>query len=242
MKEFNENQIDDFLLGNMQQDDLKDFESKLSTDKEFAQRVAERKEVIQYIDLLGDVALKKRIQNLHPKAVENLNSKKSFRLIPILKYAIAALFIAAIAYWFLYTPDRNIYDQYYQAYDLNFGNRGSTTDEIIAFGGRLYADKNYAKALEQFNALPAEAVSAKVQLAKGISYLETKQYTLAEKSFQQLIDKKDPIYEGHARWYLAMTYFKTNTPKKAKLLLQEISKADKPFNQKQAKAILELLE
>jgi len=244
MKEFDNNSIDDFLLGRMEESDLKEFKNKLSMDKEFANRVQQRQESVRYIDILGDLALRDRVQRLHKEAVKNLPAKKTFSIRPFLKYAAAIAFILVAGYWFLQGPasSQDIFQNNYQAYELNFGDhRGGAPKDIAFSAGQLYANGEYKKALELFNTIPEDQMTAKVTLAKGISFLETTDYKNATIAFQKLITNKDIIYEDHAKWYLAMTFLKEEKDTEAKNLLQEI--ADKPgsYNQQKAKDILKKL-
>ncbi len=246
MKEHMENQIDAYLLGRMQSDELKEFENRLLRDKELAQGVETRRQLLQYIDTIGEAALKNRVQAVHQSAKKTLSTNRTHKTVRFLKYAAAVLTLITASYFLMrsFAPKQNIYDTYYQAYDLSFGTReeGSSDDEVLTLAGRLYSNGNYVEALQQFNALPDSLINAKINLAKGISYLESSQYSNAIATLQLLIDAKDPVYEGHARWYQAMTYIKSNKRTEAKILLQQIAAESESFNQQQAKEILNLLE
>ena len=240
MKEFDEHKIDEYLLGRLKGTELTEFKNQLAMDQNFSDQVRQRQEALRYIDVLGDLALKERVKKLHTEAVKNLPPEKRFNVISILKYAAVVVFIVAAGLWLLQgaTSGADIYNDYYQAYDLNFGERGTPSEDIIAAAGRFYADRDYQNALEQFNSLPSTSISSKIILAQGISYLETNQYQKASTAFQQLIDQEDLIYEDHARWYLAMTYFKEGKEKEAKILIEQIADKSGSFNQQKAKDIL----
>lgn len=244
MKEYNENQIDDYLLGRMLPAETLDFENKLGMDKEFAQQVEARKKIIRYVDVLGDAALKERVSRLHEQAVKDLPKRQATRL-PIIRYAAAVLLLLIATYFVFrwYAPPQDLYLAYYQAYELNVDNRaGGTQNEQLALVGRLYADGQYKDVLVQLESLPDSLHNTKITLARGISYLETAQYEAAIPVFQILIDAKDPIYEEHARWYQALAYLKVDDIKTAKKLFRQIADQDRSFKQSEAKEILMQLD
>ncbi len=240
MKEFNEDQMDDYLLGRMKKNEVQVFNDKISKDKAFAQRVQERQVSLKYVEQLGDLDLRDRVKKVHETAMKNLAPEQSFSIIPLLKYAAVIALIVIGGIWFLQKELSSIevYHKYYEAYALNFGARGSAGEELLEAGGRYYGNQEYENALAQFNAIPLAKSSAKINFAKGISFLETNQFTQANAIFQQLIDQKDPIYEDHARWYLAMSYCKEGKMKEAKILFQIIATKPNSFKQKEAIEIL----
>ena len=241
MKAFDDDKIDDFLLGRMSETELKEFKKLQSMNKEFASRVRQRQENLQYVDLLGDLALKERVKRLHKNAVKNLPAEKRFNIIPFLKYAAVIIFIITAGLWFMQGPisGQDVFNNNYQAYELNFGDRGNNLEDITISAGQLYADGDYKKAIDLFNTIPDNQTNAKARLAKGISYLEIADFKNADIAFQKLIDDKDPIYEDHAKWYLAMSYFKSGNDAGAKILIQEIVNKPGRFNHQKAKDILE---
>ena len=244
MEEYNDIQIDDFLLGRMEGSELERFNKKISLDKEFADRVKARQEIVRYIDLLGDLEMKKRVKNLHQKEINKLpKPTNGFRIIPFLKYAAAIALILVAGYWFLLQPPSgaDIYQEHYQAYALNFGERSNATQDITFTAGQFYQDGIYTKALDLFQTIPKDSVSAKITLAKGICFLETNQLDEAAQSFQTLIDQQDIIYEDHARWYLALTFLKEEKIDQAKNLLRQIAEKERSFKQDEAKAVLKSL-
>jgi len=243
MKAFDDEKIDDFLLGRMEETELQEFKNLQSMNKEFASRVRQRQENLQYVDLLGDLALKERVKRLHKEAVKNFPAEKRFNIIPLLKYAAVIIFVIVAGLWFMQGPisGQDVFNNNYQAYELNFGDRGSDVEDIAISAGQLYMDGDYKKAIDLFNSLPESQTSAKLRLAKGVSFLETADYKNAVIAFQKLIDDKDPIYEEHAKWYLAMTYFKNENDLNAKKLIQEIVNKPGSFNHQKAKDILEKL-
>ncbi|MFK8102011.1 MAG: tol-pal system YbgF family protein [Saprospiraceae bacterium] len=240
MKEFNEDQIDDYLLGRMKKNEVQAFKNKMSKHQDFAQLVQERQVALKYVEQLGDLDLRDRVKKIHQEAIKNLPPEQSFQIIPLLKYAAAIALIVIGGMWFLQKELSaiEVYQQYYEAYALNFGARGSADEDVLEAGGRYYSNQAYENALAQFNAIPLAKSSAKINFAKGISFLETNQFTNANAIFQQLIDQKDPIYEDQARWYLAMSYCKEGKIKEAKALFQIIATKPNSFKQKEAIAIL----
>lgn len=190
MKAFNDDKIDDFLLGRMDETEFQEFKKLQSMDKEFAHRVQQRQENLQYIDILGDLALKERVSRLHKEAVKNLPTEKRFRIVPLLKYAAVIVFIIAAGLWFMQGPvsSQDIFINNYQAYELNFGDRGNNTEDITISAGQLYTDGDYKKAIDLFNTIPENQTIAKARLARGISYLEINDFKNAENDFKKLID------------------------------------------------------
>lgn len=244
MKEFDDKTIDDFLLGQLKGSALEEFETRLSVDQDFNEYVNLRQEAMFCIDAIGDLALRERVNTLHKEAVKRnpLKEKEPFRIVLLLKYAAAVLVIVVVGLWFLQdSSDPNIYDNYYEAYELNFVYRGNPSEDIITAAKRFYSDGDYQEASEQFGLISPDSFTVKMSLAQGISYLETSQFEKAILSFQKLINQKDPIFESHARWFLAMTYFKEGKTKEAKDIIEQIANTAGSFKQQEAKNILKEL-
>lgn len=243
MTEFNDNQIDDFLLGRISKTEAKDIEKLLSMDKEFATRVQARKKTLQYVGILGDLALKSRVQQIHKEALKGLPPKKVLPVRTFIKYAAAILLLVFSGYWgFNSLIQKTVsFEQYYGAYDLNFVTRDGTIDTQIAEAGLLYNNKDFSNALSKFDAIPIDSLSAKALLAKGICNIEVNQPTEAISTFEILLERKDPIFQEHTFWYMAMAYLKSGDKNKTRYYLDQLLKDTNAFKTAEAQEILKNL-
>ncbi len=236
-----ESKIDDYLLGRLNQQDLKEIESLLATDSAFAQTVKERQLLINVIDGFGDIEMKHQIQQVHQQEIarsKRINRRQWF-------YAAAAiLLLVATSLWYLNqktTTPSQIFANYYQTYPINFSTRNNLAqDPLLAKAESAYHTKDYENAFISFEAYASKnAANSKVTLALGICEIERNNNTKALQYFESLIQNDFDSYKDHAYWYAALILLQQNNLKKAKNYLQQIIKNNRPPFHLKAKEIIE---
>ena len=225
MKDLNQFPIDEYLLGMLSEEEVRNFDNQVQTNESLALEITQRRAIIEHLEVLEDRRMMEQIAQVHAQ-----QKKSSAKVVPMRSrfrvFAVAAVVALLLtAGWWLMnntTGSQDLYAQYYSSYTLRFGDRSSNEDLINIAGGH-YIDKNYEAAGPIFEQILAEDPSqSKARFALGISRMECKKWKEAQAPFQQLIDQNDPLYGDAAAWYLALTYYKLDKTMQAKALLEDI--------------------
>ena len=139
------------------------------------------------------------------------------------------------------TPEQ-LFAQSYEPYAASISTRGLTSEKSLIQANSYYNGQNYQAAIPPLKtALSNHPNNSDLELALGNSYLFSNQIDLAITHFQNIIQRKDPLYTDQANWYLALSYLKNDQPEKCKNILQLLagdSKAD--FHQEAAELLKKL--
>ena len=226
MNSTDQHTIDEYLLNRLEGDNLQTFEQSLAHDEALAKEVAERKQLMSAMEMVGDLQMKERVRRIHLAEIgrsdnpPNTNPRKWV-------FALVLILIASLAIWWFVRPKAQtppqLYAQYYKPYDLNFSTRNSDASLVLAEAGALYKSGNYATALPLFEqVINATPTDSKARLAAGICQLELKQYEEALAQFNVLIDAKDPLFGEQALWYGAMARLQQGNVTETSVLLEKL--------------------
>lgn len=252
--------IDDYLNGNLSREELIAFKKQMFADPELAEEVAINKNLfalhetdvwkditvpnkdgIDYQEyLLSDEA--KSIKS----AINNANNKYKHHSITPLKqyrwYGVAASLVLLIAFSYTFTSNQdtpeNLYADFSNLSELPSLTQRSDADKLLSDAEQLFLNKEYlgaVRSLELYNE-KYNNKSANTILYRGICNLELKQYTKAEKLFNELRDS-DLLDKNKAYWYLALSSLKQKDIAKTKKILQVIVN-NSYYNHKQANQLL----
>ena len=243
---YDQDTIDKFLQGELDEKMEKEFKARLEVDKALAEEVNAHTKALDILESLGDLEMKARIQKIHNQQINQ--SKSSTKRIELKKwFAIAAAisFLLFGTWWFGLRSPQNIrlFAQNYETYKLNFGSRSSQENDLLIEASIAYKQKDYSAALNLFNQIPdTNEYYSNILLAKGICLMELDKNKEALPIFQQLIQSKDALFEEHATWYTALIYLKQNELEQSKSLLAKIADEDGDYYQEKAQEILSALE
>ncbi len=230
MDELNQHKrIDDFLMDHLDTKDRNAFLKQLEQDVKLQEEVELRRIILDQIDTAGDIRIKDRILKIQEEIEgKNKPEKKGNRRVLIIAIASAA----AVLLFFLFNQLFNqppsaaqLFADYYQTQDLNFGIRNSNPDDQqVIEAGALYKQKKYPEAISAFQKLTIQGVKDdRINLGLAISYLETKQTDKALNLLKKLASFSKNVLEDETKWYLALTYLKTNSIAESEALLKELS-------------------
>lgn len=141
--------------------------------------------------------------------------------------AVLLIFAISSIFYLNFAGPKNerIYNQFYQKYESSLITRSGTNetnDLIIAI--QLYDKGKYKDAIARFtNLLQKDNSNTTAHFFMGLSYMETKTYDKAIKSFNTIMAEKDTAFIEHAEWYMALCYVRTNQKKQASDLLKQIA-------------------
>ena len=137
--------------------------------------------------------------------------------------SVLLIFIIIESYKFYTLSPEKLYEENYTPYELNATRQGNNSATAIE---KAYKDKNYGEVIK-LNRL--SVLSIQDIFLTGMSFLETKDYSRAVRSFQIVItDLKDTKTElkDVAEYYLALAYLRDRDYDQAIELMNAIH--DKP--------------
>ena len=244
MENVNQDKIDRYLLGQQGQDEKKSFEELMEHDIKFAKEMQVQQAMFDYLETLGDMRLVETVEKVHQKAMEKNNRQARIRPIRWFVAVAAALLLLATFWFILQRPPLNeqLYQAYYEPYNILFGERDTGNLPEEARAGLLYQQHEYESAILLFEkALVADPEDSKARLAAGICYLETKQFERAFFQFDHLVQNEDALYLEQAQWYSALTLLHQNQLEECKKVLNQIAEKTNHFFRGQATNLLRQL-
>lgn len=249
MDEMNFDRIEDFLDGDLNQEQLKEFEQDLLDDSDLQMELDLHQEIDEAI-------MENDIMNLRSKleAIETPSTpteKRKFKFLT--KWNIAAASLAlliglgSLMYIFnnnsTYSKDK-IYSNYYKPYNVVVNTRSSdaTVDHILMNAVNSYESKDYRTALTLFQKiLDKDSTNITSNFYSGISNIEINEYSQANKNFTRVIKHKNNLFIEQSEWYLGFCYLMTNEKDKAIKQFNTIAKGNS-FYKSKAQEILNRLE
>ena len=231
-----------YLEGDLNAEELHDFEEKLKNDVEFSEDVRLYQEIENSLEQDFDNAnsedeLRKTLKKLAQKNNSTSNQTKVFVLRHYSKWLVAAS-IALVAGLFFFRNTTPTYADYNQHQKMEISVRGSSS-EMLVKAQEAFNKKDYHLANVHLSRLSEYYKdNAELQLYYGISLLETDQYDLANIVFTN-IAKSSSILKDEAHWYLALTALKQKDNKTCKKYLLKIPEESEFYDR--AKSLIKRL-
>jgi len=222
--------IEKYMLNQLTEEEQQVFQQKLKQEQAFAEafkfqldiqqtmKHIEIQEIHQYLDELYSKQAETQPANNLQENKPDTRKDNIRRLSTPLKYAAAViLLIGASLLYFIYGTSSLTTDQlmaeHYSTPDLSFTVRGEDGNESEVINA--YRNGDYGKVVQ----LTAQGQdNPKLQLARGISQLQTGQATQAVQTLKSL--QSNNQYDDQATWYLAICYLKLNDKENTKTQLR----------------------
>lgn len=263
--------IEDYLNGSMNAEELKVFENQINENPELAEAIVINKELrLQYGDdnwnfikedkedkdvselefLLKSKEFKSKknaiqsASNLYFKKEQSKNSGNNKSKL----YYVLAIAVAMIIFFGIFSIDNSLTNQEIYSNNSNWDlpslvSRGETNESLLSKGENAFINKNYELASETFIVyLNNEAeIDITALLYLGISQLELEKHNEALNNFQKIIDSKT-LDQSKGYWYKMLAYLKMEDRDNAIKELNIIVKDSKSFNFAEAEKLLKKLK
>lgn len=244
--------IEQYLTGNMLEEERSSFEAELAQNKELkdsleAHRLAhDAMEVLIEDNLRAE--LKKMQAEVYPTGEKGPSEKEEAKVVTIRRLwprlAVAASVLLLIGFFTFQWAGNNystpaIAGNFYNAEDLANVRNSKAIEYSLEDGVSLIREEKYAEALQFFRAVPDSSDFAlKAQYFIGLSLDQLDQNAEAREALKTVINNEiDPLLSEKAEWLTVLTYLKTNDTDNPEFttLLTKIS--DNPDHSYQPQAI-----
>jgi len=236
--------FDQYLQGELSKEGLSAFKERLKNDEVFKTSFETFKELSTHLeykfkDETETNAFKENLQDISNRYFDKETTKEKPKQFNFFKYTIAAsiaLIIGITAFNQLSSPS---YSDYNTHENINLSVRSGDND-LLKAAEKAFNTKNYLEAENLFNQIIEKTPSnLEIQLYKGISLIETNQFSEADELLSGL-SKTNSAYKYKAKWYWALSKLKQEDNESCIKLLKQIPKETE--NYKQAQKLLNKLD
>ncbi|WP_020528813.1 tetratricopeptide repeat protein [Flexithrix dorotheae] len=235
-------QIDAFLKGKMQGEELNAFKAYMQIEEAFSKEVELQKDLLISLNAHFNKELKQKLIQSDKSGAKAINKK----LIPnYIKFGFAASVILFLffGYFFLFQSIDNtaIYTEFYKPYPNIVSPQVRGVENIQTDILQYYeiADYNTAIILLEKELEKNDAPLA-YRFYYGLSLMEIGKTDQAIVVLNQVAESGDAKFKDPAQWYLGLIYLKQNDLKKAENIFESIAKSDNSYK-KRAGELLEQL-
>ncbi len=240
--------IQQYLEGQLQGKELIDFENQLKTDKALTTEVILHRNLREIVEPEDKqvTQLRNTLQEIRHQSQKKKEDKPTVKIIPFRRIimSVAAILLLGVIIFFVFINkplNERLFADNFETEPISFISKSATSRNQIAHLQQVFNNGQYEQSLALATQyLKDNPSDYNVQLSKGLSQLNLKQYEVATQTFQTLdkSDRREAI--DKSKWYLAMTYLKLNELTKCKATLQAI--LDEGGYYPKDKNLLELIE
>ena len=231
------NQIDRYVNGEMNTEEITVFEQRMRENGALAEEVHLHRDVLTGMNQYFNLDLKRILQEEEAKL-----KKKPVNFYKWAGIAASIVLVIAISYLVFFTgqtDSQQLYAQYYQPYPNVVTPAQRSESSTINPALSQYEAGNYSEALTTIEEQISRGDQAPyLAFYGGIAALNTNEETKAIAFFEKVIDRKDKTFAGPAKWYLGLAYLKAGQTKKAIQIFEEIKTSGNDYSQR-ATEILE---
>lgn len=198
--------IDDYLLGELTQEEQAAFEGEMAQDEALREAVEEQRGLIEGIQL--DNARRLLDEVMTPESRSVIRPLWQ-RATPYL--AVTASVLLLITGWYLLRPPQHerLYAAHFEAAPGLPTTLGLSDDPTFAEGMIAYKQQQYEQALLRWQPLLArDQASDTLQFYLGVAQLGRGAPKEAEPWLQTVVEQPDSPYQPDAQWYLALAYLR----------------------------------
>ena len=237
--------IEKYIDGELEGQELLDFEYLLSTDPDIKSEYELSMEINQSVMEDDVMALRETMEYMYEDDTQEQRTPNLFTRRKFYYAAASAALLLATGGIIqkMSNPDLSsdvVFDKYYAPYDVTVTYRSGNTevDRVLLSALEQYEEQDYEQAIQLFEKVLDKGKSnMALNLYSGIAYLEEEKYQKATSSFNDIISDEDNLFIEQAEWYLSMCYLKTENLDKARLVLNKIIEEESYYKDK-AKEVL----
>jgi tetratricopeptide (TPR) repeat protein len=248
--------IDKYLNGELAGEELKAFEDKLKTDRQLQKELKLERELNQIILDEDTIDFRKEVVGIREEMQQHKSDKspQTVKLSSSKWYLLAASIVVLVGLLgYLYfiqnqqISNEKLFAQYYSKYPSNLAERsdGDISNNPFVLGLNEYEADNFEGAIRYLSlAINEDSLNYAARLYLGISHMENNNLDKAIEDFKRIISEPGNVFIGQAKWFLALTYLKTDDVdyrEETKNLLRSIVQ-NKGDRAKEAQEVLDKME
>lgn len=234
--------IEDFLDNALTDAERSAFEADVQADPALAaalEQVREARERLarKWAQEDADIKLRAQLNELGKQHFGNTAQpdRKPHRLhIGRWWMAAAATVAAVLIIWLAWPPGSDALYSHYRAFPEASFTLKSSEKPTLDKASEAFNNKNFAAALSSLNTyLQQQPGDLEARFFSGLCQLELSRFSEAEATFREIIDT-DNAWSGEARWYLALTYLRSEKIDACKAALQAIQQGGAHYGEARA--------
>jgi hypothetical protein len=216
----NQELIDAYLLGNLDTDELAEFNERMSLYPDFRFMVAEQKAMMQSVE---EFNLQNSLDDFHAEIKEEPQKKWLSR--EWLALAASILVLISVSIWAILNGGNSPEKVFASNFKPDPGlptTMGAASDYDFYYGMVNYKRKEYAEAINRWEPLyAANPENDTVVYFLGVANLANGNARQAEKYLQMVKGKTESAFYEETRYYLALSLLKEHKIEEAKSILEK---------------------
>ena len=217
MEDKDYNLIEDYFNGGLDDASKAEVELRVQKDKAFAEAFAAHRDLLEVVDLKTESDLRELLANEEAKLKEKAENpdKPAISIRRWLSAAAALVVFVVVAGWLLIRGDQSVNEQ--KLFAENFtaytniiapNRRGENDESKLNLAFLAYDNKQYQKAIADFQSLKADTLQNELTFYIGVSYLAIDEAERAILTLQDVSDNSQFAMEK--QWYMALAHLKRN--------------------------------
>ncbi len=238
--------LEDFLDGNLSNEELELLLKELETNKELSSEMMLRLEVNQLVKDKGFLELQSKLHlqmNSNGNSNTMLNLGREFLKTWHLAAASFALVLVVGGLWYILSnkpqSTEQLVNKYYKPAHpiLQIRSVEASKENAMDQAFKFYRENDFNNALTYFKTLENQITA---RFYSGVCLIELQQYSQAIESFVFVINDNDNLFVEQSEWYLGLIYLMDNQKDLAVKQFEKIS-SENSFYSAQAVEILKYL-
>ena len=249
MEKDNYTLIEKYLNGELNEEEIKNFQARLKGDAAFSEEYTLQKSMNIFLEKdRNQPLLESKLTSIGKDFFKEEKNEQEDKVIPIARNKnrnrwliglIASAAVAALLVMFNPFQPNDLYHQYASHQPISLTEK-STGSDLATKAETAFNQKNYALAYRNITIyLQENAEDQKAQLALGISALEFGKTEEAISIFEK-INAGNSALKNYGTWYLALSYLKQKNFEKAKSFLNQVPDSEKTLFTKAQKLLKDL--
>ena len=242
--------IEAYFKNELSAEELKSFQERLKSEKEFADEVEDYQLITEGIKQVSEETDLLEKMKVWDEEVSAKPQRTVFIFTPIRIAAVLAPIILVSAFIIYNSSNvssdgQDLFETYFIPYDDVISNR-SNDDTDFRMAMSAYNSKDYNKALQLFDkVLETEQDTEQVNITRfyqAMAYLSNGNLDNSETLLNTVVAAKNPLFKEVSEWYLLLVYIKGNQDDEAdQQIVQILSNSDHLYYQ-QARLLQEDLD
>lgn len=212
--------IEGYHKGTLSADELAMVQQRMSTDPEFAGKVADFTDIMKGIKSHEQKQFSENVASWE-KEIQSGNKTSSKFILRIAAALVVIVLTSVVIFSRISGSNDDLYAKHFEPYEDVINVRGST-DQLLSEGMNAYNQKDYKKASDVlYRYVNANPSDLNAQFYLGISSIEAGKAGEGIRYLDNVIEARGMLVE-QAQWYLALAYLKEGDLTSCQRELKEI--------------------